>query len=309
VKKSLILICLALAAPLAMAQQTPVPAPAPAPAAKPAADADPVIMTAGPLSIHKSEFETAVKSLPQEYQTFAMGPGKKQFAEDYLRMKLLASQGMQAGLDKTPEIQTQLDLMRENLVATEQLKQIEKGIKISDDDLKKAYDAAKKDYEQVQARHILVAFKGSPALPPGKPELTEEQAKAKAESLRKQIVDGTAKFEDVAKKESDDSGSGARGGDLGSFSKGQMVPEFDQAAFAAKDNEISPVVRTQFGYHIIQVMGHSSVPFEQVKATLEKKQREEQLHQRLDAIKDSAKPTFNEAYFPSPPPPPPAKKQ
>jgi hypothetical protein len=303
VKKSIILMTLALAAPLALAQEKPA-APAPAtPVATAPAEADPVIMTAGTLSIHKMEFESAVKSLPQEYQTFAMGPGKKQFAEDFLRMKLLASEGMKAGLDQNPEIQSQLSLMKENLVASEQLRQIEKSIVLSDADLKKVYDGNKKDYEQVKARHILIAYKGSPAAQPGK-ELTEEQAKTKAEALRKQVIDG-ADFAALAKKESDDSGSGANGGDLGAFSHGQMVPEFEKAAFAAKVNEVTPVVRTQFGYHVLQVTGRDFVPFEQVKPVIEKKQREEKLHQTLDAIKDAAKPTFNEAYFPPPPPPAP----
>lgn len=303
-KKSMILMALALAAPLAMAQEKPAtkPAPAPArPAAATAADPDPVIMTAGTLQIRKSEFEAAIKSLPNEYQQFAMGAGKKQFAEDFLRMKLLAAQGMQAGLDKDPAIVSQLALMRENLVATEQLRRVEKDLVITDAELKKAYEDNKKDYEQVHARHILIAPKGSPAAKEGT-TMTDEQAKAKAEAIRKQLVDGTAKFEDLAKKESDDTGSGANGGDLGAFSHGQMVPEFEKAAFEAKINEIPPVVKTQFGYHVIQTTAHDYVPFEGVKATLEKRAREAKLHAALDAIKDAAKPTFNDAYFPPPAP-------
>jgi hypothetical protein len=81
----------------------------------------------------------------------------------------------------SPEVLKQLSLMRENLVANAQLQKIEKGITLSDEDLKKKYDASKNDYEQVKARHILIAFKGSPAAQPGKPELTEEQAKEKGE--------------------------------------------------------------------------------------------------------------------------------
>lgn len=311
-KKSMILMSLALAAPLAMAQTQAKPAATPAAPqtakGNPSADTDPVIMTAGTLSIRKAEFEQAIKTLPQEYQQFAMGAGKKQFAEDYLRMKLLATQGLAAGLDKDPSIQAQLALMRENLVATEQLHRVEQGISIPDAELKKAYEDHKKDYEQVKARHILIATKGSPAAKPDN-DLTDEQAKVKAESLRKQIVEGKAKFEDLAKKESDDSGSAEHGGDIGAFSHGQMVPEFEQAAFAAKVNEVTPVVKTQFGYHVIEVTGHDYVPYEQVKPALEKKAREAKLHEKLDEIKNAAKPTFNEAYFPAPPAAAAPKKQ
>ena len=270
------------------------------PAEKPAAD--PIVIAAGDLSIRQSEFESAVKSLPAEYQQFANGPGKRQFAEDYLRMKMLARAGMTSGLDKDPDVVSQLNLMKENLVANAQLQKIEKGITISDEDLKKQYEAKKAEYEQVKARHILIAFKGSPAAQEGKPELTEEQAKAKAEELRKQLVAG-AKFEELAQKESDDTGSGANGGDLGAFSKGQMVPEFEKAAFEAKAGEITPVVRTQFGYHIIKVDSHGMTPFDQVKSFLERNERQAKLQATIEAMKSKSPVTFNEAYFPPAPAP------
>jgi peptidyl-prolyl cis-trans isomerase C len=287
------MIALALTATVLVAQETK-------PAAAPAASADPIVIAAGDLTIRQSEFEGALKTLPEQYQQYASGPGKKQFAEDYLRMKMLASAGMKAGLDKDAEVVQQLALMRENLVANAQLKKIEDNIKLSDEDLKKVYDTNKNQYEQVKARHILIAFKGSPAAQEGKPELTEEQAKAKAEDLRKQLVAGTAKFEDLAQKESDDVGSGSRGGDLGEFNRGQMVPEFEKAAFEAKVGDITPVVRTQFGYHIIKVDGHGSTPFEQVKPVIERSERQTRLQAALDKMKTDAKATFNDTYFTAP---------
>jgi peptidyl-prolyl cis-trans isomerase C len=299
-------IALTLVASIGMAQQKPAPAAAPA-----AAPADPIVIAAGDLSIKQSEFESALKSLPAEYQQYANGAGKKQFAEDYLRMKMLASEGTKAGLDKDPGVLSQLALMKENLVAQAQLTKIEKGITVSDEDLKKKYDADKAQYEQVKARHILIAFKGSPAAQEGKPELTEEQAKAKAEDLRKQIAGG-ANFDELAKKESDDVGSGARGGDLGAFGRGQMVPEFEKAAFEAKAGDLTPVVRTQFGFHIIKVDEHTMTPFEEVKATLERNERQARMQAKLEEMKTNAKVTFNDTYFavaaPAPEAPvPPAK--
>jgi peptidyl-prolyl cis-trans isomerase C len=300
VKKTIsTMIALALVATVAVAQEKKPATPAPAATA---ATADPIVIAAGDLTIRQSEFESALKTLPAEYQQYAMGQGRKQFAEDYLRMKMLAAQGMKNGLDKDPEVVQQLNLMRENLVANAQLQKIEKGITLTDEDLKKTYDTKKADYEQVKARHILIAFKGSPAAQQGKPELTEEQAKAKAEDLRKQLMAG-ASFEELAKKESDDTGSGSRGGDLGEFGRGQMVPEFEQAAFSAKVGDVTPVVRTQFGYHIIKVDEHGSTPFEQVKAVIERNERQERLQAALDKMKSDAKATFNDTYFAVPPAP------
>jgi peptidyl-prolyl cis-trans isomerase C len=302
VKKATFVIALALAAPAVFAQSAPItPASAPTATAT-AANADPVIMTAGAVTIHKSEFEAALKTLPAEYQSMLQQPaGRRQFADDFLRMRLLASEGAKAGLQNDPEVLNQLNLMRENLVATAELKKIDSGITVSDAEVQKAYADNTKDYEQVKARHILIAPKGSPAAQAGK-DLTDEQAKAKAEDLRKQIVAG-ANFEELAKKESDDTGSGARGGDLGAFGHGQMVPEFEQAAFAAKVGEVTPVVKTQFGYHIIKVDAHSNTPLDEVRPTIEKNLKQTKLHAALDAMKENAHPTFDETYFGPPPAP------
>ena len=302
-KKTTILMTLVLAAPAVFAQSKTVPAtPVPAATAAPVQDSDPVVISASGITVRKSEFEAALKTLPAEYQTFAQGPGKKQFADDYLRMRLLASEGTKAGLQNDPEVVNQLNLMRENLVATAQLKKIDSGITVTDAEVQKAYTDGAKDYEQVKARHILIAPKGSPAAQAGKKELSDAEAKAKAEDLRKQILAG-ASFDELAKKESDDAGSGARGGDLGSFGHGQMVPEFEQAAFTAKVGEITPVVKTQFGYHIIKVEAHDATPLAQVRPTIEKNLKQTKLHAALDAIKDSAHPIYDEKYFAPPPAP------
>ncbi|HEX8252892.1 MAG TPA: peptidylprolyl isomerase [Thermoanaerobaculia bacterium] len=291
-------IALTLVASIGVAQDKPAATTSAAPAAGATAaqGGDPIVIAAGDLAIRKSEFEAALSTLPAEYQQYATGPGKRQFAEDYLRMKMLAREGTKAGLDKDAEVLRQLNLMRENLIAQAQLERIEKGIAVSDADLRKTYEAQKGQYEQVKARHILVAFKGSPAAQEGKPELTEEQAKAKAEDLRKQIVAG-GNFDEIAKKESDDVGSGARGGDLGEFGRGQMVPEFEQAAFAAKVGDVTPVIRTQFGFHIIKVDAHGSTAFEEVKPTLERTARQTLMQARLEEMKSNAKATFNDDYF------------
>lgn len=295
-KTTTFIMALVLAAPLAMAQDKA----APAAQSQPAADA--VIIKAGPVSITKGEFEAAIKTLPDQYQAFALGQGKKQFAEEFLRLKLLSIEGMKNGLDKDPDVQRQLSLVKEQLIAQAQLAKLDKSVVVPDADLKAAYDANKKDYEQVHARHILIAFKGSPAAQTGKKELTEDEAKAKAQEIRKKIAAG-AKFEDLAKTESDDIGSAANGGDLGNFNHGQMVPEFETAAFALKPGEVSDVVRTQFGYHIIKVESHDMTPFDGVKEKLSHDLHQKKVQEALDKLKNDAKPEFNDAYFAPPAPP------
>ena len=79
-------------------------------------------------------------------------------------------------------------------------------------------------------------------------------AKEKAQKVLDEVKKGDKSFEDLAKQYSEDTGSAAQGGDLGTFGKGAMVPEFENAAFALKEGQVSDLVKTQYGYHIIKVV-------------------------------------------------------
>src|SRR5205085_5619524 len=113
------------------------------------------------------------------------------------------------------------------------------------------------------AAHILInAAKDAPAA-------DREKAKAKAESLLAEARKNPAGFAELAKKNSDDKGSAANGGDLDFFGRGAMVKPFEDAAFAMKAGEISNVVESEFGFHIIKliaVRGGEAKPFESVRA-------------------------------------------
>ena len=104
--------------------------------------------------------------------------------------------------------------------------------------------------ETVSASHILIAFKE------GDTDETKAEKKAKLTALSKQIADG-ANFEELAAANSD-CPSKEQGGSLGSFPRGQMVPEFETAAFALETGAVSDIVATQFGYHLIKVTDHQA---------------------------------------------------
>ncbi len=289
-RKMIIVTAFALAAPLLFAQE----------AAKPATakEADPVIMKMGATEIHASEFEQALEALPAEYRSYANGPGKRQFAEDYLRLRVLAAVAEKDGLTSQPKVQAQLKLLRENTLANAQLEKMRNSIQISEADAKKVYEERKGQMERAKARHILIAFEGSPAAP-AEGALPEAAAKAKADEIRAKIAGG-AEFAELAKVESHDTVSGASGGDLGQFSRGQMVPEFDEAVFAAKAGELTPVVRTQFGFHVIQVLEKDSVPFEEVREGIEKELRQQKLEALVQAAQSTAKAGLVDEFFAAP---------
>jgi len=119
---------------------------------------------------------------------------------------------------------------------------------------------------------------------------------AKAKDLRAQILAG-ADFADLAKKESDDIGSGNNGGDLGTFKHGQMVPSFEEAAFKLKPGELSEPIKTQFGYHLIKVQTHDAKSFEDVRAEVEAKVKPDALKTAVDALGKKSPAVFDPEFF------------
>ena len=152
---------------------------------------------------------------------------------------------------------------------------LRKGIVVPEDDLRKYYAENASRYtatEERRARHILI--KADKAAAPD----VKQKAKARAEALLVDARKNPAGFGDLAKKNSDDPGSAAQGGDLDFFGRGAMVKPFEDAAFAMKTGEIGNVVETDFGYHVIQleaIRGGEKKPFEAVRAAIEDEVRQQ----------------------------------
>ena len=159
------------------------------------------------------------------------------------------------------QVKAYYELHKSQLIVPEQVKieflllstnSLIPGIKVDEAELKKFYDENASKFqgdEQRRASHILIGF-GVNSTPEQK-----QQAKAKAEEILAAIKKNPKSFEALAVKNSQDPGSAAKGGDLGSFGRGAMVKPFEEAAFSMKVNEISGLVQSEFGYHIIKVTG------------------------------------------------------
>jgi parvulin-like peptidyl-prolyl isomerase len=151
--------------------------------------------------------------------------------------------------------------------------------KVSEADLKEYYTQNKQSLgipEQVRARHIL--FKVDPAASQDE----KEKARERAQAVLKRVQAGED-FAKLAAAHSDDAGSKAKGGDLGYFTPGQMVPEFEGVAFYTEPGKISDVVETKYGYHIIKVVDHTDArerSFGEMKNYIREK-----LHQQLVMFK------------------------
>src|SRR5262249_48024862 len=144
--------------------------------------------------------------------------------------------------------------------------QIRQNTQISDDELKAQYQRDIQQYQvpnRVHVQHILL-------MTVGKTDAEIQEVRQKAEDVLKQAKKGT-KFDDLAKKYSEDPGSKDKNGDLGWITQGQTVPEFEKTAFSLAKGSISDLVKTQYGFHIIKVLDKETAhtkPFEEVKESI-----------------------------------------
>jgi len=167
-------------------------------------------------------------------------------------------------------------------------------INVTEDDARQYYSENPKQFEipeQIRASHILIKPDASEA--GTDPNQAKAKAKAKAEDLLKQVKEG-ADFAELAKAHSG-CGSAANGGDLGFFGRGQMVGPFEESAFQLKPGQLSDIVETQYGYHIIKVTDRKDaggIPFEQTKDDiinrLMQKKQFEFIKKYIQSLKDKA---------------------
>lgn len=303
------------------AQDKAPPAPAPAqpqvdpaqPKAEPAqpkVDPATVVLTVGDQKITAAEFDAFLSDLPPQYQEMARGgPARRMLAEQLVRIKLMQGEAERRKLDQSPKVRRQLEMMRAQVLA----EALANELVTDEKSLREQFEKDKSQFDRLKARHILVRVGGNEPGLPGQENpnpdqsagLTDEQAKAKAQGILKRIQAGED-FAKVAQAESDDTGSGARGGDLGEVARGQTVPEFEKAAFALKKGQISQPVRSEYGYHLIQVQDVVPATFEDVKAQLSQKLGRERVEQFMADLRKSQKVELNDAYFgPAEPPVPP----
>lgn len=302
-------VCPAMAAP----QQAPAVAAKPLP--------DPVARVNG-APIAAADLQKAYKALSARQGGAPVPAGKEQEARTFVLDQLIAGELMYQLAQKTPvtdldkkvdeavgrlkgrfktedEFRTGLaqqdmsekdlrELIRRNVVIENHIEQtIAAKVKISEQEAKAFYDNNPETFtmpEQVRASHILIMVDQKAA------EADKQKARAKADELLKQVKAG-ADFAQLAK---DNSGcpSSKQGGDLGFFGKGQMVKPFEDAAWALKPGEVSGVVETQFGYHIIKLTekrAKDKMPFDALKARIEESLKQRKVGEQVTAALVAAK--------------------
>ncbi|MDT8375890.1 MAG: peptidylprolyl isomerase [Mariprofundaceae bacterium] len=205
-------------------------------------DPTPVVARAGGLVFHESDIDRELRAMPGSLQHLSSDPmARGQILNVLIRRAVLSQQAEEVGLDSDPLILSRINRAR-NTILIEALENWQTSqIPIpKEQEINSYYRAHLKDFtipEQIHARHILL---GSEKL---------------AWEVQKKVAGNRENFEALAATYSLDDSNKSRGGDLNWFPRGIMVKAFEQVAFALKENGISQPVKTQFGWHIIEVLG------------------------------------------------------
>ncbi len=269
--KTGLVACALLLAAVGLAFSAPVAAQQAAPRAPAAAGDDPVVARVNGQPILRSEIMMAAESLPPQLRSVPVEALFPALLNQVIDRKLTIAQAQKEKFDKEPQVVKRLSEIHERVL--EQLyltNKIEK--ELSDEVLKAEYDKMPSE-KRVRASHILV------------------KTRDEAVQIIRDIGSGQ-KFEELAAKRSLDP-SGRQGGDLGFFSKEQMVPSFADASFSMKKGEISKApVQTEFGWHIIRVddtQENAKPAFEEKRDELRDKLSDEYLGKQVDRLRDTAK--------------------
>ena len=208
--------------------------------------------------ITEEELAMFVKGLPREQQIYASNPQfRNQCIEQITAIHMFAAYGEEEKLNETEEFEKIMKSARTDILAQLAMNKVMGSISVTEEEIKEFYEDNKAQFkkgETVSAKHILVK--------------EEDECNA----ILAAINAGEKTFEDAA-KESSTCPSGQQGGSLGEFGKGQMVKEFEEAAFAAEIGTVVGPVATQFGFHLIKVETKSEaseLPYEEVKGQIER---------------------------------------
>lgn len=258
---------------------------------------DKIVALVGTELIRESDVDEALRAMPQQQQMqIQMSPnGREMFIQQYVDSRLLSTKARKDGLDRTESFKKRVQQAEQQILATELLNRdgaiLQKKLEVKDEDLKAYFEKHKAQFSQPDkftARHILVSFKPATDKEKG---VTEEEAKAKILKIQEELKKGKA-FEELVKEHSDDPGSKNTGGKYEDFDANRMVPEFANAVKTQELNKVGEPVKTQYGFHLVEVLKKTVSPLptletakEQVRQAATGERRDQVWKEYLDTIR------------------------
>ena len=232
------------------------------------------------VEITQFDIDQAVQRFPQDRQNYLKtSEGQKQLLDEIISFELIYNYAKENKIDEDDMYISQLNAVAKELLTQYTMSKLFSAVDVSDKEAEEYYEKNKetfKSQESVSAKHILV------------------DSLEKAEEVAEKINSGLS-FEEAAQKYSS-CPSKSQGGSLGTFTKGQMVPEFEQAAFSLAVGEVSSPVKTQFGYHLIKVEKKNEsliMAFDEVKNEIVKRINQQQQTEKYMSLVESLKNKYN----------------
>ena len=229
-----------------------------------------ILATVAGENITAADLNAFIQSMPREQQMYASSPQfRQQMLEQLINCRLFAKYAEEIKLDETEEFKTILNNAKKDILASMAIGEAVKAVGVTEEEMNKFYEENPQHFAKgatVSAKHILV------------------KEESKCQEILEEVVAGKA-FEEAAQQYST-CPSGQKGGDLGEFGKGQMVKEFEEAAFAAEIGHVVGPVQTQFGYHLIKVEAKneaSVAAFEEVKEQIRRNLLQQKQNQAYGA--------------------------
>jgi len=235
-------------------------------------------------TITVKEFDDRISKLPERYQE-VISANKKKFLDEIIVDELLYKEAVRLGYPKDAEVKAVIAEAGKKIMIAKLLKEkIDDVVILEDDMVKEYYDANQDEFatpEILRASHILVK--------------TEDEAKDVLSDLKRD-----AKFEDLAREHSIDPSS-EKGGDIGYFVRGQLDPDFEKACFNLEEGQLSGVVKTKFGYHIVKLTERKPPSIEEyidvkgrIRQNLVGSRRKQRFTELVTQLRNRAKIVINE---------------
>lgn len=260
-----------------------------------------VVMTVGNTKVTEADIDFLIENLSPQVRQAIATQGRGALGRQYSMMLLLSQKAVSDHLDASPAFQRDMALQRDQLLAHAEYQKLESEVKISPEELSAYYTAHKQDFEEASVREFVVRKKPANAKP-GDPGLSQEEATARLDSIRKAILAGT----DIVQvaKQFDVPNVVIIEPEPRTVRRGQLLPALDQAAFSLKDNQFSNLVNTPQAMVLLQVVGHNQPDLNDVSPEIESALRQQKVQAALDDLKAKASIWMDPVYFKSPSAPP-----
>jgi hypothetical protein len=255
------------------------------------------VLKVGDAAVTQGEIERFIQGLTPQAQKALAYQGRRPLGDEYVLMLVLSQEALSHHLDSTPTFQEMLALRRRQLLATTEYQEIVRQSPVTPEEISSYFAAHQSEFDEVQICQVVIRKKTEGAKE-GTPGLTAEEAKTRAEEIRKALSSGDDPNKVAEKYQVPNV---VRVDAKPEFvHRGQMRPDMDKVAFELKPGQVSEVFDLGLSLAFIQVVSHKVEELKDVSSRIESTLRQQKINSALDALKKKAKVWMDDGYFAAP---------